>query len=569
MEHPLTISEATKAMASEALTSIELTEQVLAQADRYGEGLGVFVTRFADSARRAAEQADRMRRSGDGRPLLGIPIAIKDNITTADGPTTAQSTVLDRNWASGDAPVVARLRDAGAIIVGKTTTMEFALGSPDPSKPFPIPRNPWDPARWAGGSSSGSGSGCAAGMFLAAVGTDTGASIRMPSALNGITGIKPTYGRVPKSGCVPLGYTLDCIGPMARSAQDCATLLAVMAGADSSDPATDRREVPHYPNLLDGDLTGYTIGVDTLDALSGEADPALAPLFADMVSTLERAGATVKTVMLPYYREVTAAAVVTILAEAAAYHAPDITTRWDEYFEFTRLGLALGAFASGPDYVQAQRVRHVGQQAIARMFDTVDLIATPTVARPAPPVEESGAYTATLFAGEGLAYHTAYWNALGNPAVSVPIGFTADGLPLAAQLIGRPFEESRALHAADAYQRHTRWHLAQPDLRDGVANRTWESVEPQMIRAEAEERFVDETLRRSGYDVPRHDLAGVAASLPLVRHNSDLVHAVTATRYADPATVFRVAPPPTRASVSPTGRATPPPGPTPTDSLET
>lgn len=544
MEHPLTISDAVTAMDSGTLSSVELTSRVIDQADRYDDGLGVFVSRFTDSALRAAEYADDLRRGGDRRPLLGVPIAVKDIITTADGPTTAQSAVLDPEWGRGDATVVGRLRAAGAIVVGKTTTMEFAFGSPDPAKPFPIPRNPWDPARWPGGSSSGSASGCAAGMFLAAVGTDTGASIRMPSALCGTTGIKPTYGRVPKSGCVPLGYTLDCIGPMARSALDCAALLAVMAGAHSSDPTTDGRGAPNYPDALDGDLTGCTIGVDMLRPWSGDVDPALAPLFADTVSTLEAAGATVIDVSLPYYREVTAAAVVSILAEAAAYHAPDIRSRWDAYFGFTRLGLALGAFASGPDYVQAQRVRRVAQRAVARLFESVDLIMTPTVSRPAPRVEASGEYTATLFAGESFSYHTAYWNALGNPALSMPIGFTSDGLPLAAQLIGRPFDESRVLCAADAYQRRSPWHLATPRLRDGVNNRAWEHTEPQGIPAPEAAGFVDETLRRCGHTVPAEELPGIAASLPLVRRNADIVYSLAETRYADPAVVFRAGEPP-------------------------
>ncbi|MFF4025612.1 MULTISPECIES: amidase [Nocardia] len=539
MEQPLTISEALSAMDSGALTSVELTGMVVDRADRYDDGLGVFVSRFAESAIRAAEQADRMRRDGQHRPLLGIPIAVKDIITTADGPTTGQSAVLDREWGAGDAAVVARLRDAGAVIVGKTTTMEFAFGSPDPAKQFPIPRNPWDPRRWPGGSSSGSASGCAAGMFLGAVGTDTGASVRMPSALSGTTGIKPTYGRVPKSGCVPLGYTLDCIGPMARSAHDCGVLLAAMAGAHHCDPTTDRRDVPHYPDALDGDLTGYTIGVDTLQRFSGDTDPALAPLFADTIAALEAAGATVVDLALPYYPEVTAAAVITILAEASAYHAPDIKSRWADYFGFTRLGLGLAAFASGADYVQAQRVRQVGQRAVAQLFENVDLILTPTVSRPAPLVEASGDYTATLFAGEAFSYHTAYWNALGNPALSMPIGFNSGGLPLAAQLIGRPFDESLVLRAADAYQRRNRWHLAEPPLRDGVDNRAWEDAEPPEQPSDQTETFVEETLRRSGYDVPPQELPGLAASLPLVRHNSDIIYSLAETRYAEPATVFR------------------------------
>jgi aspartyl-tRNA(Asn)/glutamyl-tRNA(Gln) amidotransferase subunit A len=540
---PLTLTQARDALATGDVSSVELTEQVLAEADLRDGALGVFVTRFPEQALAAARAADAARARGVvDRPLLGVPVAVKDIISTDDGDTTGQSLVLDRAWGreQGDAETVARLRAAGAVIVGKTTTMEFALGSPDPTKPFPLPRNPWDPTRWAGGSSSGSGSGVAAGMFFGALGTDTGASVRMPAALCGITGLKPTFGRVPKSGCVPLGYSLDCIGPMARSARDCAELLAVLAGGSAADPTTVDHPVSHYPDSLSGDLAGVRIGVDDLARYSGESpDAAVAPLFAATVEALREAGAEIVEVELPYYREVTAASVVSILAEAAAYHSPDLRTRWTDYFAFTRLGLGLGSFVTGPEYVQAQRVRRLGRRAIAELFAQVDLVLTPTVSQPAPALEAGGDYTATLFAGQALAYHTAYWNALGNPALTMPMGLNADGLPLAAQLVGRPFEESIVLRAADAFQARTEWHLAVPAVQSTEVLAWREGPLPQLPPlTEGATEFVDRTLRQSGIAVPAEELVGLAASLPLVRYNTDLVQAVQEARYELPGFSF-------------------------------
>ncbi|KAA9164463.1 amidase [Amycolatopsis acidicola] len=526
----LTITGALAGLESGRVTSVELTEQALEAADRLDAALGVFVSRFPDSALAAAQEADKARAGGvSDRPLLGIPLGVKDIITTQDGETTGQSLVLDRAWGSGDATVVQRLRAAGALVVGKTTTMEFALGAPDPEKPFPLPRNPWDPGRWSGGSSSGSGAGVAAGMFLGALGTDTGASVRMPAALCGVTGLKPTFGRVPKSGCVPLGYTLDCVGPLAPSARDCAALLAVMAGHGSC-PWSAERAVPDFTAGLDGDLSGLQIGVDDLTRYSS-ADPALAGLFADFVATLEKAGAIVRPVELPRYREVTAAAVVSIVTEALTYHAPDIRTRWSDYGASTRAALGFGAFVSGADYVQAQRVRAAGRKLVGAVFEDVDLIVTPLVTRPAPYVGDAAAYTATLFAGQDFAYHTAYWNSLGNPALSVPIGFGEGNLPLAAQIVGPHFAEATVLRAGDAFQSRTEWHLRRPgEVKPSQAPAPAAAPES----APRPDPTADSLLRMAGLTVPEEERGAVAAALPMVRYNTDLLYTVPETRYEDP-----------------------------------
>jgi Asp-tRNA(Asn)/Glu-tRNA(Gln) amidotransferase A subunit family amidase len=276
-ELPLTVTNAAAKLRLGELSSVELTTALLARADALDPAIGTYVTRLDESALAAAARADADFAAGiDKGPYQGIPIGIKDILATSDGPTTANSLVLDRAWGAGkDGPVVARLKAAGAVITGKVTTSEFAIGSPDPTKPFAIPRNPWNVERTPGGSSAGTGNGLAAGLFLAGIGTDTGGSIRIPAAWNGTSGLIATFGRVPKSGCAPLGYSLDHIGPMARSARDCAEMLAIIAGYHASDECCVARPVDDYVGALSGDLAGVRVGIERRNHFPDGADPAL------------------------------------------------------------------------------------------------------------------------------------------------------------------------------------------------------------------------------------------------------------------------------------------------------
>ncbi|MWA03944.1 amidase [Actinomadura sp. LD22] len=465
METPLTLTEAAEALRAGAVTSVRLTEEALAAADRHDGELGTYLARFDDYALEQAERADRELAEGiDRGPLQGVPFGVKDIIAMAEGPTTAQSLVLDRAWAQGrDAPVVSRLKEAGAVITGKVTTMEFACGMPDPSKPFPMPRNPWDTATWPGGSSSGTGNGVAAGLFFAGLGTDTAGSIRIPSAFCGVTGLMPTFGRVPKSGVAPLGYSLDHVGPLARSARDCAAVLDVIAGPHASDP--DSVGLPYEQPLLDGSLEGVRIGVVRAGHFPAEADPALGPAFDAALGALSGLGATLIDAELPFWTEMLTANLVTMCAEAFAYHRNDLVERWRDYFAATRLMLARGALVTGADYVQAQRVRHVAQDAVARMFEDLDVIVCPTAAVGAPRFDEltDGAGRLDI---EGLfrTIFTQYWDCVGNPVLAAPMGATAAGLPLSIQFAGPAFGEAGVLRAADAFQRVTDWHRRVPAL---------------------------------------------------------------------------------------------------------
>jgi aspartyl-tRNA(Asn)/glutamyl-tRNA(Gln) amidotransferase subunit A len=459
---PLTISEAAAALRAGSITSLDLTSTMLERIDRMNGPLGAFVTVMNESALEAAAQADKAFGDGvDAGPLQGIPLAVKDIIATKDAPTTANSRVLDPGWGKGiDAPVTARLRAAGSVLVGKSTTSEFAIGMPDDTKGFPIPHNPWNVLHTASGSSSGTGIAVAAGMVLGGLGTDTGGSVRGPAAVNGHTGLKVTFGRVPKSGVVPLGYSLDSIGPMARSAADCALLLQVMAGYDATDRFASKAEVPDYPAMLTGDVTGLRIGLpipyffDTPDLSAEVRDAVLA-----VARVLEDRGAVVSEVVVPYAAEAKDANSVTMLSEAYAFHRDNLVSRWTDYGAFTRPTLGRGAFYTGADYVQAQRLRTVFREAVAAVMGKVDVLIVPSMTTPAQRSDEMGVSTWLTQAG-----FTGQWNLAGLPSVAVPCGFSESGLPLSFQVVGKPFAEGTVLKVADAYQRVTDHHLQVPPI---------------------------------------------------------------------------------------------------------
>jgi aspartyl-tRNA(Asn)/glutamyl-tRNA(Gln) amidotransferase subunit A len=464
----LTITDAARALRAGETTSTELVSAAIAVADRCDSQVGSFIVRYQESSLAAAAAADELLATGDPvGPLHGIPLGIKDIISTAEGTSTAQSLVLDPQWGidAGDAVVVSRLRNAGGIVMGKLTTMEFACGMPDFDRPFPIPRNPWDLDRWAGGSSSGSGSSVSTGMVLGALGTDTAGSIRIPAAFCGVTGVMPTFGRVPKSGCVPLGYSLDHIGPLTRSARDGALMLSVLAGYDASDACAVDIPVPDYLSGLSGELTGLRIGVQRLEQYGGDReDPALASAFAAAVSALSALGADVVEVELPYYTEMMAANMVVMASEAASYHMPDLQGSWSDYAPGTRGLLSMAFTISAADYVQAQRTRRAAQLAIAESFNDVDLIVTPTTAGGALNFAE----LAALLGEDGFnSIYTQYWDCTGNPATALPMGMGASGLPLSLQIAARPFGEVTMLRAADAFQTVSDWHLQVPAIAAG------------------------------------------------------------------------------------------------------
>ncbi|MCD9198717.1 amidase [Aeromicrobium wangtongii] len=448
MQAPHTITSALADLEAGRTTSVSLVQACLDRADALDDRLGVFLHRDRDQALAAARASDALRAAGHmPRPLEGIPLGIKDIILTADAPTTGQSATRDP-VPTGDAPVVARLRAAGAVMMGKTSTMEFALGFSDPEKPFPTPANPWDTDRWTGGSSSGTGSGIQAGMFLGGLGTDTAGSIRMPAAWCGVSGHKPTYGLVPRTGVLPLAWSLDHVGPLARTAEDCARILAVLAGPDDR----DRSVRPAATFDLDEvrlATRGLRIGL-ARDPMARSTD-AVQELVREAADTFAAAGAVVSEVSLPAYDEVNDSVMLGLAAEALDYHHDEVIGRWHDFGRPTRSALLTGALLSGPDYVRTLRVRRHAQRQMARLFADVDLVIGPTATQPAPALDHLD------FAEVVGMLQTHYWDGTGHPALSVPMG-QVDGLPVGLQIIGRPFEDATVLDAGRRWQQLTSHH---------------------------------------------------------------------------------------------------------------
>jgi aspartyl-tRNA(Asn)/glutamyl-tRNA(Gln) amidotransferase subunit A len=461
MDLPLTIKDAAAALRAKQLSSVELTSGLLARIKELNPTVGAFITVTEESALAAAAAADADFAGGvDRGPLQGIPYAPKDIIATKDAPTTGNSVVLDRAWGEGrDAPVIARLRDTGAVLVGKTVLNEFAMGMPDPSRMvFPMPKNPWDLERSAAGSSSGTGVAVAAGLVLAGLGTDTGGSTRLPASWNGVSGMKQTHGLVPKWGCVPLGYSLDAINPMARSAYDCALILNVIAGYDARDLTSVDVPVPDYTATLTGDVNGLRIGLPTEYFYdTPDLDPEMKAAVLAGVEMLRSAGAEVREVDLPHGAEAKEAAMLLLYMESFAYHRDDLAARYNDYSKFTAESLTRGLFLGGSDLVQANRFRSYWKKKVAEVMTDLDVLITPTSIAPA--ALRAGMSTTKQL---GSAMFTPQWNLTGQPAMAIPCGFSASGLPLSMQIIGRPFEEQTVFQVADAYQRITDWHLRVP-----------------------------------------------------------------------------------------------------------
>jgi aspartyl-tRNA(Asn)/glutamyl-tRNA(Gln) amidotransferase subunit A len=464
---PLTIAEAADWLRSGRITSVALTEAQLGRAHATQDTLAAFIRIMDETALAGARQADADFAAGvDRGPLQGIPIGVKDIIATKDAPTTANSRVMDPAWGQrDDATVVKKLRAAGAVVIGKLGLHEYALGWPDPDTGFRIPKNPWDLSRSPGGSSSGTGAAIGGGVILGGLGTCTGGSVRGPASYCGISGMKQTFGRVSKEGCVPLGYSLDHIGPMARTARDCAIMLQVMAGYDPLDLCSVDTPVPDMTGPLSGSFEGVRIGVPrdyffTVPNL----DPEVKAAVEAGLSAMEAAGATLVEVAIPHADDARHAQRITMIGEALAYHEPDLTSKPELYGKYTRQQFQVGILYTAADYVQAQRMRPLIRQECADAFGTigaggVDVLVTPTMPTTAPTFESYD--PDGLLRSPGF---TPIWNLTGLPAISIPCGFSSAGLPIGMQLVGRPFDEPRVFKVADAYQQITNWHLTIPQI---------------------------------------------------------------------------------------------------------
>jgi aspartyl-tRNA(Asn)/glutamyl-tRNA(Gln) amidotransferase subunit A len=454
------------------LTAVAVTQSALDRIALLNPTLRAFITVTHDQALAAAEQVDKRIARGEGEKLAlaGVPLAIKDSFWTKGVPTTGGTKVLGGFVPTEDATAVARLKAAGCVLVGKSLMHEMAYGFTSRNPHYGDCRNPWDTSRIPGGSSGGNAVALATGMALAAVGGDTGGSNRQPAALCGVVGVKVTYGRVSRHGGIPLSWSMDTVGPMTRTVGDAAVVLQAMAGHDPKDPTTRGGLVPDYVTALEGGLKGLKLGVPHNEFLSMmEADVGAA--IQDALGVLKEHGAILVDVRFPPLAPVVGAHRAIIFSEAAAAHEELIRTRAADLSDEVRPLLQAGLFLTATQYLAAQQVRRNTIAAYRELWRSFDVLITPTSPIGAPLIGETTAKLAEQDIPLVRAFLdlTLPFNLTGQPAVSVPCGFTRSGLPIGMQLVGRPFDEATLFRAAAAYEAATLWHSRKPPI---VAGRT-------------------------------------------------------------------------------------------------
>ena len=452
--HKMTISELAPKIRSRKISPVELAQDVLDRIEKLDPALNAYITVDIEGALKAARKAQRQIARGKYLgPLHGIPISLKDLYDTEGMRTTGGSKILRDRVPDADAASVENLRAAGAIIVGKTNMHEFAFGGTTQNPHFGGTRNPYDTGRIPGGSSGGSAAAVAADMCTASTGSDTGGSIRTPSSLCGIVGLKPTYGRVSLRGIVPLAWSLDHVGPMTKCVRDAALMLSAMAGHDPEDPTSANERVPGFARALRNDVKKLKIGVDSSFCFGG-ADEEVVAAVKKALELLEKLGARVVEVTLPSIELTSAVESVIITAEAAAYHEGNLRSRGGDYGGDVRALLDAGSTFSAVHYIKAQRLRGMIQKEFAEAFRKIDLFALPGAPATAPRIGER---TASI-GGMEVDVETAFlrfacpFNLTGLPAISIPCGLGGGGLPIGLQLVGKAFDEATVLRAAYTFE---------------------------------------------------------------------------------------------------------------------
>jgi aspartyl-tRNA(Asn)/glutamyl-tRNA(Gln) amidotransferase subunit A len=443
----------------------EVVDAALARAEKFQDQFRAFTRITPEIARRHAERVDERIKQGEKLPLAGVPFAVKDLFDLEGVPTTYGGKVFADRIAKSHATAVRKLVDAGAVCLGKLNLHECAFGFTGANPTFGDARNPWDPSRIAGGSSSGSAIAVALGICSLTLGSDTGGSIRHPSALCGVTGLKPTYGRVSRAGGLPLSWTMDHVGPITRTAADAALVLKLMAGADPADETSSRRPVPDYRAELSARIRGLRIGVMHrwfFEALDAEVAAAVGHGLERFVAL----GARQVEVNLPLLEETLGAHRAILFSEASSFQRPYLAERAADFADDVRPLLLAGLFIPAADYLGALRARRIIRREWAKVFESIDVLITPTT-----PVTATkfGDATADVPGGPKplvRAYLdlTLPFNVTGYPAISIPCGFSKAGLPIGMQLAGRPFTEGTLLRVAHQYQQETEWHERMPVL---------------------------------------------------------------------------------------------------------
>ncbi len=478
----LTIADAHEVLRTREVSAVELTEAALERIIAVDNNVKAFLDIDDEGALEQARAADERIAHRQARPLTGIPLGIKDVLCMRGTTTTCGSRMLEEWVAPYDATAIAKLKAENAVLVGKTNMDEFAMGSSTENSAFVMTRNPWDVTRVPGGSSGGSAAAVAAGEVLGSLGTDTGGSVRQPAALCGVTGLKPTYGRVSRYGLVAFASSLDQIGPFGRTARDCALLLEAIAGADINDSTAAREPISHYSAMLDGNIKGLRVGVPREYFVEG-MEPGVEAAVREAIDALRDLGAEIVDVSLPHTSYALPVYYIVAPAEASANLARFNGVRYGLHVEGenvidemeltrgqgfgaeVRRRIMLGTYALSAGYYdayykRAQQVRTLIRRDFQQVFEQVDVLAagtSPTIAF------EIGAKTDDPLAMYLTDVLTLSPSLAGVPGLALPCGFSA-GMPVGLQLIGRPFDEGTILRAGDAYQRITDWHLRRPEL---------------------------------------------------------------------------------------------------------
>ena len=482
--HDLTIHELRHKLRRGDLTSTQLTQALFDRIEDTDGKIGSYLTVCRDRGMAEARAADERLANGDASsPLLGIPLTLKDVLLTEGVPTTCASRILQGFTPPFDATAVRRLREAGAVLLGKTNMDEFAMGSSTENSGFSLTRNPWDPDRVPGGSSGGSAAAVAAGQCVAALGTDTGGSIRQPAAFCGVVGLKPTYGRVSRFGVVAYASSLDQVGPIARDVSDCALVLQAIAGHDPADSTSVDAPVPDYPSELSRGASGLRVGVPG-EYFAAGIQPEVEQAVRQGVREIEKAGAAVVEVSLPRTGYAVAAYYVIATAEASSNlarydgmrygpraQAEDLTSTYTKsrsqgFGPEVKRRILLGAYVLSAGYydayyLKAQKARTLVRQDFESALRQCDAIVAPTTPTTAFHIEEMTEDPLRMYLSD---IFTVPANLAGLPALSLPCGFDRAGLPIGMQIIGRPFDEATVLRLGHAFEQATEWHRRRPGI---------------------------------------------------------------------------------------------------------
>ncbi|MDX1375997.1 MAG: amidase [Burkholderiales bacterium] len=458
----LDLVEVGRRIATRTLSAVEVTQAMLERIGRLEARLHGYATLTPQAALAAAEQADRELAQGKVRgPLHGVPLAVKDLFDTQGVVTAAGTTIFRDRVPARDASVVARLKAAGAVLLGKLQMTEGAFAVHHPAIVPPV--NPWSAAHWTGVSSSGSGVATAAGLCYGSLGSDTLGSIRFPSTMNGVTGLKPTWGRVSRAGVFPLAETMDHVGPMARSAADAAAMLGAIAGADADDPTAVNAPVPDYLAALEGGIEGLRVGIDRAFIEAG-ADADMVRVTESAAAALAGLGASLHAVDFPSADQIVRDAVLLCAVETAVAHEATFPARAGDYGPVLAGLIELGRKAGGQAVAQIHQRRGQFSGRLATLLQEVDVLLLPAMDIAAPTLEYLAARRNDPEVRHARVRYTAPFDMTGSPCLTLPGGMTAEGLPVGFQLVGRHFDEALLLRAGHAFQRATDWHRRRPPL---------------------------------------------------------------------------------------------------------